>query len=90
MTEEEKEEDEHLFMASQDINTHGAKVWMIDSGCTSHMTKHLAMFSSIDESVQPRIKLGNGDVVQAKGKGTIVVNTKRGTKFVHNVLYIPD
>uniref|UniRef100_A0A6N2LLD4 RRM domain-containing protein n=1 Tax=Salix viminalis TaxID=40686 RepID=A0A6N2LLD4_SALVM len=77
VTEEENEEDEHLFMASQDINTHGEK---------PH-DQHAIFF---DESVQPRIKLGNGDVVQAKWKGTIAVNTKRGTKFVHNVLYIPE
>jgi hypothetical protein len=54
------------------------------------MTKHLAIFSSIDKSIQPKVKLGNGDVVQAKGRGTIAVSTKRGTKIINNVLYIPE
>nr|CAN72453.1 hypothetical protein VITISV_008931 [Vitis vinifera] len=40
--------------------------------------------------VQPKVKLGNGEVVQAKGKGTIAISTKRGTKIVTNALYIPD
>jgi hypothetical protein len=54
------------------------------------MTKYLSIFSSIDRSVQPKVKLGNGDIVQAKGKGTIDVNTNKGTKTITNVLYIPE
>jgi hypothetical protein len=32
--------------------------------------------------------LENGEVVHAKGKGTIYISTKKDTKFVTNVLYI--
>jgi len=77
-------------MASQFISSYEQNIWIIDNGCTSHMTKHLAIFSSIDKSIQPKVKLGNGDVVQAKGRGTIVVDTKKGTKIINNVLYIPQ
>ncbi|KAL3612509.1 hypothetical protein D5086_003529 [Populus alba] len=61
-----------------------------DSGCTSHMSKFLSIFSSIDRSVQSKIKLGNGDIVQAKGKGTVAVSTNKGIKTITNVLYIPE
>ena len=77
-------------MASQALSSHELNTWLIDIGCTSHMTKYLSIFTSIDRSVQPKVKLGNGEVVQAKGKGTIAISTKRGTKIVTNVLYIPD
>ncbi|RVX01547.1 Retrovirus-related Pol polyprotein from transposon TNT 1-94 [Vitis vinifera] len=50
-------------------------------GCTSHMTKYPSIFTSIDRSVQPKVKLGNGEVVQVKGKGTIAISTKRGHVF---------
>ncbi|KAL6332552.1 hypothetical protein AAG906_008972 [Vitis piasezkii] len=90
VTEEDKNDDEHLFMASQALSSHELNTWLIDSGCTSHMTKYLSIFTSIDRSVQPKVKLGNGEVVHAKGKWTIAINTKRGTKIVTNVLYIPD
>ena len=95
MTEEDKNDDEHLFIASQalsshELSSHELNTWLIDSGCTSHMTKYLSIFTSIDRSVQPKVKLGNCEVVQAKGKGTIAISTKRGTKIVTNVLYIPD
>lgn len=73
MIEEDNNKDEHLFMASQAFNSHELNTWLIDSGCTSHMTKCLLIFTSIDQSVQSKIKLGNGEVVQAKEKGTIVI-----------------
>ena len=77
-------------MASQALSSHELNTWLIDSGCTSHMTKHLSIFTTIDRSVQPKFKLGNGEVVQAKGKWTIAINTKKCTKIVTNVLYIPE
>jgi len=54
------------------------------------MTKFLSIFSSIDRSVQPKIKLGNGDIMQVKEKCTVAVRTNRGTKTITNVLYIPE
>ncbi|RVW97714.1 hypothetical protein CK203_028119 [Vitis vinifera] len=75
--EEDKNDDEHLFMVSQALSSHELNAWLIDSGCTSHMTKHLSIFTTIDRSVQPKFKLGNGEVVQAKGKWTIAISTKR-------------
>ena len=66
MIEEDKKDDEHLFMASQALSSQELNTWLIDSGCTSHMTKHLSIFTSIDKSIQPNVKLGNDEVVQAK------------------------
>ena len=77
-------------MASQALSSHELNTWLIDSDCTSHMTKHLSVFTSIDRSVQAKVKLGNGEVVQAKGRGKIVVSTKRGTKIISDGLYVPE
>ena len=60
VSKEGKDDDEHLFIASQTSNTFELNTWLIDSGCTSHMSKFLSIFSSIDRLVQPKIKLGNG------------------------------
>jgi hypothetical protein len=46
-------------MASQTCKTSELNTWLIDSGCTSYMTKFLSIFSSVDRPVQPKIKLGN-------------------------------
>jgi hypothetical protein len=90
VSEEGKDDEEHLFMASQASNTSKLNTWLIDSGCTSHMSKFLSIFSSIDRLVQPKIKLGNGDIVQAKGKGTVAVSINKGIRTITNVLYIPE
>ena len=34
--------------------------------------------------------MGNGGIVQAEGRGTIGVQTKKGRKFIRDVLYVPD
>nr|KYP40336.1 Retrovirus-related Pol polyprotein from transposon TNT 1-94 [Cajanus cajan] len=82
--EKNDDEDEYLFMASQEFNSHELNTWLIDSGCTSHMTKYLSFFTSIDKSIKPKVKMGNGEIVQANGKGTISITT-----IVKDVLYIP-
>ena len=70
--------------------------WFIDSGCTTHMAKdsgtfnscttHMAkdsrMFNSLDETIKTRVILGNETVVQAEGKGSIAINTKKDTKQI--------
>ncbi|KAJ6701195.1 hypothetical protein OIU74_012532 [Salix koriyanagi] len=85
-----EEAEEHLFMALQTSNNSQKNSWLIDSGCTSHMTKYLSIFSSIDHTIRPKIKLGNGDIVQAKGRGAVKVSTTKGTKVIKDVLYIPE
>uniref|UniRef100_A0A6N2MMV6 Retrovirus-related Pol polyprotein from transposon TNT 1-94-like beta-barrel domain-containing protein n=1 Tax=Salix viminalis TaxID=40686 RepID=A0A6N2MMV6_SALVM len=86
---EGKDDDKLLFMATRDEHTSRRDTWLIDSGCTRHMTKFLSIFSSIDSSSKPKIKLGNGDIVEAKGRGTVTVNTSKGTKIITNIFYIP-
>jgi len=47
------------------------------------------MFSSINQSIQQKVKLGNGDTVQTKGKGKFSLSTKKGMIIIKDVLYIP-
>lgn len=54
------------------------------------MTKHQTVFTHLDESDQSKVRLGNGDVVQAKGRGTVQVNTKIGIKTMSEVLFTPE
>lgn len=46
------------------------------------------MFLSLDKSIQPLVKLENGETVKASSKGTITVKTNKGVKYVQNVLFI--
>ncbi|KAL4324140.1 hypothetical protein GQ457_11G003170 [Hibiscus cannabinus] len=89
-SEENQEEDEHLFMVSHVAEPSHNSVWLVDSGCTSHITPVAAYFSSLDKSFVTSVKMGNGATVQVHGKGSISVNTPKGKRTIHNVLFIPD
>jgi hypothetical protein len=64
--------------------------WLIDSGCTNHMTADLSLFRDLDKSYLSRVRIGNGDHVKVKGKGAIEVETLSGTKTLKNVLCVPQ
>ena len=86
---EETQHEEELFAATcYSANSNGA--WLIDSGCTHHMTADLSIFQHIEKSSNSRVKLGNGDYVDVKGKGTIAINTSKGTKLISDVLFVPE
>ncbi|KAL4363436.1 hypothetical protein GQ457_04G018680 [Hibiscus cannabinus] len=64
--------------------------WLIDSGCTSHMTNDSSIFKKVDSSIKVPVRMGNGAVVKSTRKGTIIVQTKKGTKYINDVLLLPD
>nr|KYP39290.1 Retrovirus-related Pol polyprotein from transposon TNT 1-94 [Cajanus cajan] len=79
----ESAENNHFPPCSNDV-------WYVDSGCTNHMARDSSLFTTLDRAVQTKVKLGNGDIVQAEGRGTVSVHTSKGPKFIHDVLFIPD
>lgn len=64
--------------------------WFIDSDCSNHMTGDENIFRCIDTSVKSRVRLGNGEFVDTKEKGTIAVQTNNGTKYISDVLLVPS
>lgn len=64
-------------------------VWNIDSGCTNHMANGASFFNSLDRSIKTKVGMGNEKIVQAEGKGSISLKTKKGTKLISDVLFIP-
>jgi hypothetical protein len=52
----------------------------LDSGCTNHMSGDQQIFHESNRAVETKIKLGNGALEQAKGKGSVAVQTKQGLK----------
>ena len=81
---------QHLFYATQDSNDELSRNWYLDSGCSNHMAKGESIFKDIDDSVKVKVRLGNGSVVESKGKGTVMVETKKGTRFIKDVLLVPN
>ncbi|KAA3470301.1 Retrovirus-related Pol polyprotein from transposon TNT 1-94 [Gossypium australe] len=50
-----------MFTVSCPTTSRNGKDWLVDSGCTSHMTSDANIFKNIDRSFNSKIKLlGNG------------------------------
>ncbi|XP_050909881.1 uncharacterized protein LOC127123725 [Lathyrus oleraceus] len=62
----------------------------LDSGCRNHMTGKKEAFININSSFGSKVKLGNGEHVEVKGKGNIGVTTKQGSKVIHDTLYVSE
>ena len=53
------------------------------------MTGNKNIFLDMDTTINSQVKMGNGDLVNVKGKGTVGIQTKVGTKYIRDVLLVP-
>lgn len=67
-----------------------SKPWIIDSGCSTHMTYDRSLFKEFDKFTSGKVIIGNGSHIAIKGRGTIVVKSNLGLKLILNVLYLPE
>ncbi|XP_049411903.1 uncharacterized protein LOC125874867 [Solanum stenotomum] len=85
-----EEKEENPFFASQSDASAKNNEWYVDSGCSNHMTRDENVFLSINNSITNKVRMENGALVDAEGKGTISINIKRSGKQIHDVLYVPE
>ena len=60
----------------------------LDSGFSNHMICNKGFFESLDRSIKLEVKLGNNEIVEVSGKGTINVITKHGKKSIFDVYFM--
>ena len=46
-------------------------IWFLDSGCSNHMTRNIAMFSNLDENLKSEVTTGTDRKVSVMGKGRV-------------------
>ena len=65
----------------------GGSHWVIDSGCTQHMTGDPRMFTSLDKEVdgQERITFGDNSNGKVQGLGKVVISNYHS---ISNMLYV--
>ncbi|KAL5814583.1 hypothetical protein ACOSQ4_025224 [Xanthoceras sorbifolium] len=86
--EQNNNKDNHLLACkSQEVVTEN--VWYIDSGCSNYMTGNKNIFGILNDSFQSEVKIGDDKRLQVKGKGDILIQTKKGVKRITDVLYVP-
>ncbi|XP_058784841.1 uncharacterized protein LOC131659704 [Vicia villosa] len=83
-------QEEQLFMASCYSDNSSKETWLIDSGCTNHMTHNVGIFKELDKSFYTKVTIGNGEHVDVKGKGVVAVETPSGVKYISDVLFVPE
>jgi len=86
----EQDEEDQMFVATCFSSKSSSECWLIDSGCTNHMTYDKTIFKDLKPSHISKVRIGNGVYIPAKGKGTIVISTSSGIKTISDVLYVPD
>lgn len=81
-----------FFSEALSVNDQLVKdLWVLDSGCTSHMTSRRDWFCDFQENGSTTILLGDDHLVESQGQGSIRVNTHGGSiKILNNVKYVPN
>lgn len=89
---EEEGSSSNLFMAKHESkNEEANEVWLIDSGCSNHMTGQRNLFKDLDENQKQFVKLGDNKEIKVEGRGTVALETHEGqVKLLHNVQFVPN
>ena len=79
-----------MFAATCFANKSTSKSWLVDSGCTNHMTNNQDLFRELDRTIISKVRIGNGEYIPVKGKGTVAIESQTGLKLIYDVLFVPD
>ncbi|XP_047150825.1 uncharacterized protein LOC124822805 [Vigna umbellata] len=87
---EQEEEEDQLFVATCFERSKENESWINESSCTNHMTYDKELFKDLKPTNITKVKIGNGDYISVKGKGTVAITSCSGTKLISDVLFIPE
>lgn len=66
-------------------------IWLLDSGCSHHMTGKKSLFTQLAESLSHVVKLGDDNDMKVNGKGAVTITLQSGAlKLIHDVYYVPQ
>ncbi|KAA3480042.1 Retrovirus-related Pol polyprotein from transposon TNT 1-94 [Gossypium australe] len=86
----DQEKEKQLFVATCFAISSSSDKWIINSGCTNHMTFDCDLFRELHTSIIPKVQNGNGDYISIKGKGIVVITCSSGTKLINDMLFVPN
>jgi len=88
--DEVDKEDEFLLIAYLDFKQGKKEEWILDSGCSNHMSGNKDWFSELDKNFRHTVKLGNDTRIAVMGKGSVWLNVNRFTEVISHVFYISE
>ena len=81
----------YVSEALSSTEVHLEDEWILDTGCSYHMTYKREWFHEFNEDAGGSVRMGNKTVSRVRGVGTIRVKNSDGLTIVlTNVRYIPD
>ncbi|KAM1496365.1 hypothetical protein ACFXTO_030979 [Malus domestica] len=84
------EETGNLFYANHSVEVRKiSDEWYIDSGCSNHMTSREDLLVDIDRKVKAKVQVGTGVLVEVEGKGTLIIETVKGRRYIKEVMLVP-
>ncbi|RDX65371.1 hypothetical protein CR513_55974, partial [Mucuna pruriens] len=69
----QKKEEDQLLVTTCFSSNITCESWLIDSGCTNHMTHDKELFKQLKNIEVKWVKIRNDEHIPAKGKGTIAI-----------------
>ncbi|XP_039119899.1 uncharacterized protein LOC120256238 [Dioscorea cayenensis subsp. rotundata] len=78
VAEEKEKEVSNLFMVLNEGESSVNSVWIIDSGCSNHMTRENSYFTELDESQKLKVILGDDKEIAVEGRGTVAISAGEG------------
>lgn len=83
------EETGNLFYANHtETEKRVSDEWYINSGCSNHMTAREDLLVDIDRRVKAKVQVGTGVFVDVAGKGTLVIETTKGKRYIKEVMLV--
>nr|GFB22487.1 integrase, catalytic region, zinc finger, CCHC-type, peptidase aspartic, catalytic [Tanacetum cinerariifolium] len=76
--------DDNNFFIFDDVNIVQIFLWIIDSGCSKHMTGNRALLTNFVEKFLGTVRFGNNDFVVIAGYGDVVI----GSMTIKKVYYV--
>ncbi|KAL6340618.1 hypothetical protein AAG906_010526 [Vitis piasezkii] len=54
------------------------------------MTNNQDLFREFDRTTISKVRIGKGEYIPMKGKGTVAIESQTGLKLIYDVLFVPD
>ena len=72
-------EEEYLFAATGFSSIESSQNWLIDSGCTNHMTNNKDLFNELSNISTLKVRVGDDKFITVNEKGTVAISTRYTT-----------
>ena len=64
--------------------------WLLNSGCTNHMTYDQGLFRELDKTTVSKVRIGNGEYISERSKGNVAIESLSCLKLIPDVLFVPN